>query len=390
MPYIPTTHDELYEQLRDRIIDRTEKLTNFEEGSLNHTLATGVAGYFEYFEHALLAVQLSAWIETAGGPIDEQDLRRLDIEPERIDLDLVNAYMEDQDLDELAIQNGVRRDPGARARGEVVFLVDNESVTVPAGTRVMTDSDSYAGRPREYRTLEDTSPESGSTGARVEVEAVDVGPEYNVGAGAITTMPSSPPGVRDVTNQTPITGGEPEETNAELRERAKAAVTQRSGGGTAAGITGGIVEMVDGVDEDNVYIEEHFNPPSGPPYVEVVVEGGEDSHVEDAIEQLHPTGIRHLLNRPERYHVDVTVVMSGGPINLDRVEGEIARYLSERGLGEDVNRAALVQAIMNADTDIENIETLNLRSDRTGAIGGDLALNADEMAVAGEIDVSSE
>lgn len=385
MPYEPLDQDQIYDALQERIVGRTDKLTNFEEGTLNHTLAyEGFSGYFERYEHALLAVQLSGWLETAGGPVTEEDLIQLDLNLDRIDLDLLNAYMRDSDLDALALQNGVTRDPGDKAEGEVVFLTTDEDVTIPAGVRVTTQEDRFGTR-KEYATTEETEPEPGTTGATAHVEALEVGPEYNTGPGTVRNIPSPPSGVRDVTNQTTITGGEAPETNDELRERAKEAITEQTGGGTTSGIEGGIVSMIDGVDADNVFIEEFTDV--SPTYVEVTVDGGEDRLVEDAIEHLRPTGIQHILNRPTEYILEVDVILSGSPINVERVESEIARYISELGLGENVNRAALITTIMNADNDIDNIDSLDLWTEETGTIEGDLELDPDEKVEAGAISI---
>lgn len=389
MPYTPDTQEQIFDNLKERVRGRSEKLTHFEEGGLNHTLGYhAFSGYFSLYEHALLAMQFSAWIDTAGGPIGEDDLIQRGLDPNRINLPLLNSYMEDEDLEALALQNSVERDPGDRAEGEVVFLTADEDTVVPANTRVATSGGDLDQVQYVYQTTEQVTPDSGTTEATAPVEALEIGPEYNIGAGTITQIQNPPGGVRDVTNPAPIVGGEPPETNAELRQRAKDSNTNQSGGGTAAGIEGGLVREVEGVDADGIYIDEFFDPPSGSPYVEVTVDGGDDDLVEFLVEDkegLRPTGVRHILNRPTRYYVDITATLVGAPINVDRVESEISRYLAELGLGENVNRAQLVKFIMNADDDIENIETLEMRTDATGVIQGDFEIGPAEKANAGTI-----
>lgn len=389
MPYSPDTQNEIFESVQERVIGRTEKLTHFEEGSLNHVLGYhAFAGYFSLYEHALLAMQFSAWIDTAGGPINEDDLIQRGLNPDRINLPLLNSYMDDEDLESLALQNSVERDPGDRAEGEVMFMTESDTTIVPANTRVTTSSGDFNERPYEYQTTEEVSPEEGTTGVAAPVEALEIGPEYNTGAGTVTEIPNPPAGVRDVYNPNPIVGGEPPETNDELRARAKASNTNQSGGGTAAGITGELVNQLEGVDADGVYIDEFFDPPSGSPYVEVTVDGGDDDRVEFLVEDkegLRPTGVRHIANRPTRYYVNITATLVGAPINVDRVESEISRYLAELGLGENVNRAQLIKFIMNADDDIENITALEMRTDETGLIEGDFEIGPAEKADAGTI-----
>lgn len=387
----PNTQQEIFEGLQDRIIGRSEKITHFQEGSLNHTLGYhGYAGYFSRYEHALLAVQLAGWVDYSGGPIGEDDLIQLEIDPERVNLEWLNSHMDDSDLDELAARDGITRDPGDHAEGEVLFLTVSDDVVIPEGTRVTTAPDRFAETRREYLVTEESTPETGTTGVLAPVEAVEIGPHYNVGPGAIENVPAPPPGVRDVTNQDPIAGGESEETNTELRERVKNNITYQSGGGTTDGIIGGLVTLIDGLDRDDVFIQEHYNPPGGANnWVEVTVDGGDDRIVEEAIDSLHPTGIEHVLNRPTRYYVDVSTTLAGSPINVDRVESAIARYFSERGIGEDVNRAQLIKAIMNSDDDIENITSLELHVNGVGDIEGDFVVDPDEKAQAGAINVGT-
>lgn len=387
MPYSPLEQDEIYDALRERITGQTDKLTNFEEESLNYVLAYhGFAGYFSRYEHAVLAVQLSAWIEFAGGPIDEEDLIQLGIETSRVDLDLLNSFMDDSDLDALALRNGVTRDPGDYAEGEVLFLTTEEGVSVPAGVEVTTAQDRF-GQQKVYETTEESREVSETTGVVAHVEAVEIGPEYNTGPGTIRNIPETPSGVRDVTNQEAITGGERPETNAELRTRAKSAITQQTGGGTRAGIQGGLVEMIDGVDSDNVFVNEHLNPDSRSPWVEITVDGGEDRLVQDAIESLRPVGIEHILNRPTEFLLEIDVTLEGSPVNLDRVESQIATYVSNIGLGEQVNRAQVISYIMNADDDISNITDLTLWTEQTGDIPQDLDLEPDEKVEIGAISI---
>lgn len=400
MTYEPETQQEIFESLKSRMLGRSMGLTHFRERSVNHTVAYhGYAGYFSKYEHCLLAVQLGGRIETAGGPVDEDDLIQQGVPPERVDLPFLNSKMDDEDLDALAARDGITRDPGDHAEGEVLFLTVSDDVTIPAGVRVATGQDRF-GRDsdpdrREYITTEEVSPEPGTSGVTAPVEAVEIGPAYNIGAGTITAVLSTGAetgGIRDVTNQTPIAGGEAPETNDELRERVKNNISQMSGGGTADGIKGGLVDLVDGLEEDDIFIDEIFNPPSGGNYVEVIVDGGDERVVRELVESqqgLRPTGIEHIMRRPTMYYVDVRTTVTGAPVNVDRVESEISRYFSERGVGEDINRAKLTQIVMNADDDIDNIVSLELETDETGPIEGDFVVENDERAHAGAIEVNT-
>ena len=80
----------------------------------------------------------------------------------------------------------------------------------------------------------------------VAIEAVQPGPDGNVGSGAITVMPTPPPGVNSVTNAAPTGGGRAAEPDEQLRERAKHTL-ERAGNSTLGAIKFAVLG-IDGVD----------------------------------------------------------------------------------------------------------------------------------------------
>ena len=396
MVFQPFTTDEIYENLRDRIIDRTEELTNFSERSVNHTLARhGYAEYWRFFEHGILAIQLSGWVEFAGGPIDNDDLRTAGVtKPEKVDLDLLNFFMDDADLDALAAQNGIERDPGSLASGEVLFSVSTESTAVPAGTVVATEPDA-ANEALRYETTRRVVSADGEGGVLAPIEAEERGSEYNVGSGIVTELPESTAGVESVTNLEAIFGGEAPEDNDSLRVRVASALTRNSGGGTVHGLVGAIEQEIDGVEEGDVIIEEFRAPdpntdPRGrdAPYGEVIVNGGDESAIEAAIERYRPSCIDHFLVRPTTYTTDVTIEVAGSSIDVNRIETEIIQHISDLKLGDNLRRAKFYQIILNSDADIVNVTNIDLTTDVSGSVLGDLLIDPDEIAAPGTISVS--
>lgn len=109
--------------------------------------------------------------------------------------------------------------PYATATGSVEFTVNNDSVTVPAGTTVRTAPDSD-GNQFDFETTAQAAPAAGSTTVTANIEAVNPGDEYNVGAGQISQLPTSPAGVQSVTNPNATTGG----AGTTLRDEAEQAV----------------------------------------------------------------------------------------------------------------------------------------------------------------------
>ena len=85
-----------------------------------------------------------------------------------------------------------------------------------------------------------------SISVTVPVEAVAAGPDGNVNSGAVVIMPTPPPGVDGVVNETPITGGQDPENDDQLRDRAKHAL-ERKGNATLNAIKFAVLD-VDGVE----------------------------------------------------------------------------------------------------------------------------------------------
>ena len=396
MVFQPFTTDEIYENLRDRIIDRTEDLTNFSERSVNHTLTRyGYAEYWRLFEHGMLAVQLSGWVDYAGGPVDEEDLRAAGItRPEDVNLDLLNFFMDDSDLDALASQNGIERDPGSFARGEVLFSVSEEYTEVPAGTIVATEPDA-ANNVLRYETTRQVTASQGEGGVLAPIQAELRGPEYNVGSGIITELPESEAGVDSVTNLTATFGGENPEDNDALRIRVRNALTRNSGGGTVQGLTGAIEQEIDGVEEGDVLVDEvrSPDPASDPrersaPYGNVVVNGGDEDDVRAAIERYRPSCIDHFLVRPTNYVTNIDIDVAGSSIDAARTESKIINHVSDLKLGDNLRQAVVFQLVLNTDDDIKNIRNVQITTDVSGEVVGDLLIAPDEIAVPGTIDVS--
>ncbi|GGM64146.1 putative phage protein gp47/JayE [Halarchaeum rubridurum] len=380
MPQAPQTQQQVYEAVRDRIRESDADITNFSPNSPERALTDdGFAGAFRALEHAKLAVQLSGWIAYAGGPITEDDLTDLGIDPDVVDLDLLNSLMEDADLDALAARNSVTRDPGTYATGTIQITTASETTTVDAGFRVTTDPpDALA-----FETTADVTPDAGATTVTAPIQALARGADHNVGSGTIQTMPSPPPGVEGVTNPTATTGGENPETNAEFRERAQAAIVQNSGGGTTGGIEGGLASRFDGVDLGDVIVDEHRN--ASPPNADVIVNGGpSDSEVQAAIDELRPSAVEHTLVRPTLVTIDVDVDLAGTGVDTDAVEAAVTQYLAGLGLGEDVIRDKLIQNVMNADGDIDSIDSLTV-SDSSGTVSDDRAVADQAIAEPGTV-----
>lgn len=180
--------------------DLPSGLTDFNAGSVAGTLLRAVAR-----EMTLLYAQMDeayrrAFIDGATG----------------VALDNVTALL------------GVTRNPAKKATGFVTFSLKKGAqppVKIPLGTRVADGS----GHVFVTVPNPDHKPENGEDGvignnqteAMVKIEAVEPGPDSNVGSGTITIMPTPPPKISGVVNPAETDGGLEAESDAQLRERTK-------------------------------------------------------------------------------------------------------------------------------------------------------------------------
>jgi uncharacterized phage protein gp47/JayE len=377
----PETDGSIFDRIASTIANLSP-ISNFSENSPERAIVSGVSDELREIQHELLSVQLSARIQFAGKTITEDDLRELNIDPEPVDLDLVNSFQSDSDLDLLVRRNGISRDPGSFATGEVVFQLTADTAVIEQGVPITTAPDGR-GEVQRFETTESVSASSGDTQLTVSVQATERGTASNVGIGQLTRLPSPPPFVSSVSNTTPTSGGEQPETNAELRERFRTAIVGSSGGGTTQGVRNGLVESIDGLDDEDVIIDESVS--SG---FEVIVDGGaSDSVVQSEIDRLQPVAVDGQLVRPTDVQVDVTVDVTGQDIQTADVETAITRFLAALGLGEDLIRDQLVAEIIGSDSGIRGISNLSVDANRV-SISDDLAVNNRGVIVARQISAS--
>lgn len=356
----PTPEDEIEQSIESRLRGRISKLTNFVSTSFNQLFLGAFAGELRKYEVRLLAAQLSGWVDYAGGPITEDDLNRLGLR-EFDDIDLLNEFMLDEHLDNLGSIVGVGRDLGQPATGQVTVDCFDQNTRVPDGMLVSTPPN-FEGETLTFAVDIDSNyvtpaDQNNQDFVVVDVIAQENGTEYNVGANRISRLRSPPPGIEGVSNAAATTGGEDRETNDELRGRIKNAIFANSGGGTTEGIKGYILNNVDGVND--VFIDEFLN--QQPIYVDVIVDGGVTSDVEDAIETSRPAGVRHNLVRPTTYNIGLSVEVEGSDIDRAQIKETIENYIFSLDLGEDFIEDRVVQQVLNIEPDVDNILSINTR-----------------------------
>jgi uncharacterized phage protein gp47/JayE len=380
----PETDGSIFDRIASAIADLSP-ITNFSVNSPERALISGVSDELRERQHELLSVQLSARVNFAGRTLSESDLESLNVDASKVNLQLLNSFQTDSDLDAVAARNGISRDPGSFASGSVTFQITSDAAVIPEGTVVTTDPVADDD-PIRFVTTAEVAANSGDTQLTAPIEAVERGRAGNVGSGTITRIPSPPPlvgGDPAVNNNSATTGGENEESNAELRERTKNALVGSAGGGTTEGVESGLVEAFDGLDLEDVLIDESVS--SG---FEVVVDGGpSDAALKDEIDVLQPVAIEGTLVRPTDVTIDVTVSVTGTGIDTAAIEDSVIDLISGLGLGGDVIRDQLVVAIMTADDGITGIDSLSTSANGT-SFSGDKTIGPRESPEPGTISVT--
>jgi uncharacterized phage protein gp47/JayE len=382
----PETDGSIFDRIASAIANLSP-ITNFSVNSPERALISGVSDELRERQHELLSVQLSARVNFAGRTLSESDLESLNVDASKVNLQLLNSFQADSDLDAVAARNSISRDPGSFASGDVVFQITSDAAVIPEGTEVTTDPVG-GDDPVRFATTAEVAANSGDTQLTAPVEAVERGRAGNVGSGTITQIPSPPPlvgGDPAVSNPTATTGGENEESNAELRERTKNALVGSAGGGTTEGVESGLVEAFDGLDLEDVLIDESASVQPG---FEVVVDGGpSDAALKDEIDVLQPVAIEGTLVRPTDVTIDVTVSVTGTGIDTTAIEDSVVDLISGLGLGGDVVRDQLIVAIMTADDGITGIDSLSTSANGT-SFSGDKTIGPRESPEPGTISVT--
>jgi len=351
----PRTRNEVYESLRDSLTGKITKLSNFTTRSFNYVWTQAISEEIRRIEVKSTVSELAGWIDYTGGPITEEDLESLDLD-EDVTVDEVNEFMREDYLDEYVKILGIDRLPGTRATGSVEFETQTDVTTIPSGTVVTTEPDSQ-GNTINFITVEEAQTIDGvTTTGDVPIQAEEVGVEHNLPAGTIVRLADPPLGVSGVTNVESTTGGTERESNSELRERSKKVVQSSSLGGTSDGIKGYIRQNVEGVDQGDIVVDEFTN--EEPPFVDVIVDGGLDDQVIDAISFSRPTGIEHNLIRPEIVQIGIDIDLTGTDINTSSVSEDINNFLLNAGIGENFYNDEFINIVMNSDDNIINIDNI--------------------------------
>lgn len=334
--------EDMVDDTCQRIVDSEVGITNVGVGSVTRTLVEAIVSEIDVLQYTTLQAYLSKTIDNAEG----------------------------EDLDDVVSILGVTRGQAEYCTGTVTFSVTEESdvdIEIPAESIVSTVQ-TQNGTIYEFATINDAILPAGELEIDVDVICTSAG-KIHISPGNVTVISTSILDIAEVTNKNAIYGGEDEETDEELRDRAKDALSSL-GKGTMSSIRRAVLD-VDGVADVSVY-----DMRSGVGTVDIFVVGNimpiSDSirkNILDAIEQSKSAGIKAYLKFPDIQYLDVDFnITSDIEYDVQTIGSIVFEYINNIGIGNRLIlnqlRKIILENINDDKADIEfNKPTSNVNID---------------------------
>lgn len=340
-------------------------ITDLQVGSVTRTLAESIGREIARLSAQLEAVYDAAFVDTASG----------------------------RALDNVVSLLGIARVTGGRPAGDLEFTrarATPGTITIPAGTRVITPDGEI-----EYATTAPVSMPAGQNLIRVVARDVEAGNDP-VAAGSLTVLPVPIAGIAAVTNPGPTALDARDETDAQLRERAKAFLH-----GSERATVGALAHAIrrQGVTAD---VEE---PPGKPGYVEVtlhadVLDPELHQRVLTAIADARPAGVIVDImgvRPPRRVNLSLRLTTAAGLLEQDLrgVQRSVRAAIEDYFAGLPARATGSVNRIVGLALAVEGVEDVRVVTAHwTDAAGGDeqdvLDRDAGILAIDGEPTVLGE
>jgi uncharacterized phage protein gp47/JayE len=266
------------------------------------------------------------------------------------------------DLSELIKILGIERKPASYSTGQVKLYRETPATVnyfIPSGTSVETLPD-YNGETFKFQTTKDVTLLKDTTSIYVPIIADIPGKSSNVIDSTILIVNDPPNGVEFVINEEPTSGGEEEETDEELKERARG-LLDTIGLGTINALYNKVND-VDGILEVAVLDMER-----GVGTVDILVLGDtipmtstKRGEVEDIINKTKAAGIDVVMQEPILLSTDITasLIMEDGYLIDDYIQdvnNAIEEYVNTLAIGEKLYKNQLERYILNVSDRILDV-----------------------------------
>ena len=307
-------------------------------------------------------------------------------------------------LDRIVVQLGLERGKVEPSTGKIK-ITGTAGYTVPLGFTIATEDDV------QYITVEDCVLDENGTG-EAEITCIESGVKGNCVKGDITVIVNPDENVTSVTNETALTNGVEEESDYQLRERARNSIGSRASS-TINSIKGGLLSIngviAVAIYENNTDTTDTMGIPSHG--FKTYVYGGDNQEIGDMLFSKKPVGIgmvgdvevtvkdvtgadhKMKFSRPVEitsyFNVNLSVNSSFPSDGMAQVKTAIIKYVggldsdntvySGLSMGEDVVYTKLISAV----TSIEGIDDFSLTmSKNNSSFGtGNIVVEGNEIAV---------
>ncbi|ODS41182.1 hypothetical protein BEH94_09605 [Candidatus Altiarchaeales archaeon WOR_SM1_SCG] len=208
------------------------------------------------------------------------------------------------------------------------------------------------------------------------------GKQGNVNAGAVTVMPKPPVGIEYVINKNDILTGSDEESDYDLKKRAKHAL-EAAGKATYNSLKTAVMG-VEGV--NSAVVEDMPEGVSG--VVKIIADGGWEDEIKEVIENTRSAGIKVEFYRPRIVDIGIELNLKlrkeVDEISVKEIEPEaknrVKDYIDSLDIGEDV----IYNQVINRVLDIEEILDVIVK---VNGAEEDVEIASDEMVKLKNIDV---
>lgn len=291
-----------------------------------------------------------------------------------------------ESLDMLVAILGIKRFKADYATGIVHFKRNTPApadINIPASTVVSNISD----KPIKYLTTEEKILRTGQIEVKVPVRAMNPGSENEVNARVISLMPKPVLGIEKVENPEDTVIGTRDETDEELRTRARRVIT----GSTTATVEALYLNLMGIPHLSSVNIVDRPKNING--RVDIVVDSSKEfdevkEKVYEVLSRVKPAGIYVDVSHTQKvypsYTFDITPGTSLSEEETEKIEaavgGEIKEYFQALGPGENVLAKRLVAAVIAMDKVYDaKLDPANVRlfDSKSAVLSGRVLLNGD-------------
>lgn len=342
-------------------------LTDLNVGSVTRTLLEAVSKELALLYAQLNLVYDSAFLETATGA----------------SLDRVVALL------------GYQRFRAGRPVGSVTFsrrAGAPGSITIPAGTPITNSADTI-----RYETIETRAMLAGEATSQIAVRGSSANSPV-VEAGVLTVVQRAIAGLENVTNERPTTRSSDDESDEQLRARARDALLA-SNKGTLSALEHGLLQLPE------VRSVKLVEMPNGVPgeiklsidLAQTGAAGALPRAVLERIEELRPAGIRVLRDSAGSValQANLQLTLAGSRMALAEIaqvhkaaQATVISEIRKKGVGEKIRNRALSAAVLRDERIVDAVITFGVKGGAVGIPGADFEPDASSSVQLLDSDVS--